>query len=91
MADANHSAPIRFQDCFVNTETSIQSRRVVPHIRLADMAPPVMHVWMKLSGRWIEAAGFAPEQPLRIEVSHRRLVITPLEAAQCSAITGEAR
>lgn len=53
MADANHSAPIRFRDCFVNTQTSTQSRRVVPHVRLADRAP--------------------------------------LDAAQCSAITGEAR
>ncbi|VWD20743.1 hypothetical protein BLA18112_05333 [Burkholderia lata] len=43
------------------------------------MAPPVLHLWMKLSGRWIEAAGFAPEQRLQIDVTHQRLVITPIE------------
>ncbi|WP_175969086.1 SymE family type I addiction module toxin [Burkholderia sp. BCC0322] len=81
MADANHSAPFIFQDCFVNTQTSSQSCRIVPHLRLTDMAPPVLHLWMKLSGRWIEAAGFEPEQRLQIEVSHQRLVITPIDAA----------
>ena len=81
MADANHSAPFLFQDCFVNTQTSFQSRRIVPHIRLTDMAPPILHLWMKLSGRWIEAAGFEPEQRLQIEVSHQRLVITPIDDA----------
>ncbi|KAG8150814.1 SymE family type I addiction module toxin [Burkholderia catarinensis] len=79
MADANHISPVRFQDCFVDTQTSIQTRRIIPHLRLTDMAPPVLHLWMKLSGRWIEAAGFEPEQRLQIEVTHKRLVITPIE------------
>ncbi|VWB96486.1 SymE family type I addiction module toxin [Burkholderia metallica] len=86
MADANHSAPFIFQDCFVDRETSSQSRRIVPHLRLTDMSPPVVHLWMKLSGRWIEAAGFDPEQRLQIEVSHQRLVITPLDAAGSDAV-----
>ncbi|WP_249210332.1 SymE family type I addiction module toxin [Burkholderia cenocepacia] len=81
MAGANHNAPMYFRDRFVSPRSSLQSRRIVPHIRLADMAPPVMHLWMKLSGRWIEAAGFDPEQRLRIEVSHQRLVITPIDDA----------
>ncbi|RQR29901.1 MULTISPECIES: SymE family type I addiction module toxin [unclassified Burkholderia] len=79
MADANHIAPVRFQDFFVDTRTSCQTRRIVPHLRLTDMAPPVLHLWMKLSGRWIEAAGFEPDQRLRIEVTHKRLVITPID------------
>lgn len=81
MADAHHNAPIRFEDCFVSSQTSLQTRRIVPHIRLTDMAPPVLHLWMKLSGRWIEAAGFAPDQRLQIDVTHKRLVITPIEEA----------
>ncbi|MEM5373135.1 SymE family type I addiction module toxin [Paraburkholderia azotifigens] len=32
---------------------------------------------MKLSGRWIEPAGFAPRSRVRITVEHQRLVITP--------------
>ncbi|WP_244109567.1 SymE family type I addiction module toxin [Burkholderia cenocepacia] len=83
MAGANHNAPTYFRDRFVSPRSSLQSSRIVPHLRLADMAPPVMHLWMKLSGRWIEAAGFDPEQHLRIEVSHQRLVITPIDDADC--------
>lgn len=83
MADANHNAPVRFHDCFVPPRTSFQTRRIVPHLKLADMAPPVLHLWMKLSGHWIEAAGFDPEQPLKIEVMHKRLVITPIEDRRC--------
>ncbi|WP_231127748.1 SymE family type I addiction module toxin [Burkholderia cepacia] len=59
--------------------TSFQTRRIVPHLRLADTAPPALHLWMKLSGRWIDAAGFEPGQRLRIEVMHKRLVVTPIE------------
>ncbi|WP_175822764.1 SymE family type I addiction module toxin [Burkholderia sp. BCC0419] len=83
MAGANHNAPMYFHDCFVSPRSSLQSRRIVPHLRLADMAPPVVYLWMKLSGRWIEAAGFDPEQRLHIEVSHKRLVITPIDDADC--------
>ncbi len=79
MAGANHNAPFRFEDCFVSNQSSLQTRRIVPHLRLTDMAPPVVHLWMKLSGRWIEAAGFDPEQRLQIDVTHKRLVITPID------------
>ncbi|AZQ56533.1 type I toxin-antitoxin system SymE family toxin [Burkholderia cenocepacia] len=83
MAGANHNAPTYFRDCFVSPQSSFQSRRVVPHIRLSDTAPPVVYLWTKLCGRWIEAAGFDPGQRLRIEVSHKRLVITPMDDADC--------
>ncbi|MBP0607571.1 MULTISPECIES: SymE family type I addiction module toxin [Burkholderia] len=79
MAGANHNAPTYFRDCFFPPQSSFQSGRLVPHLRLTDMAPPVMYLWTKLSGRWIEAAGFDPGQRLRIDVSHKRLVITPLD------------
>ncbi|CAM2165950.1 TPA: SymE family type I addiction module toxin [Burkholderia cepacia ATCC 25416] len=79
MADGNHNAPVRFHDCSVPARTSFQTRRIVPHLRLADTAPPALHLWMKLSGRWIDAAGFEPGQRLRIEVMHKRLVVTPIE------------
>ncbi|MEM5342286.1 SymE family type I addiction module toxin [Paraburkholderia azotifigens] len=32
--------------------------------------------WIKLSGRWLELAGFKAGQQVRIEVHHGRLVIT---------------
>lgn len=86
MAGAHHNAPTYFRDCFVSPRSSFQSGRVVPHIRLIDMAPPVVYLWTKLSGRWIEAAGFDPGQRLRIEVSHQRLVITPVDDAGCTPV-----
>ena len=79
MADANHSAPAVFHDSFVPAGSSIRHRRTIPHLRLADRAPPVLYLWTKLSGRWIEAAGFEPGQRLRIDVTHGRVVITPMD------------
>ncbi|AWV03026.1 type I toxin-antitoxin system SymE family toxin [Burkholderia sp. JP2-270] len=79
MADANHNAPSVFHDRFVTARSSLRRRRTIPHLRFADRAPPVLHLWMKLSGRWIEAAGFEPGQRLRIDVTHGRLVITPMD------------
>lgn len=37
---------------------------------------PTLYPWLKLSGRWLEHAGFDPGQRVRIEVQHGRLVIT---------------
>ncbi|WP_328821314.1 SymE family type I addiction module toxin [Paraburkholderia nemoris] len=34
--------------------------------------------WMKLSGRWIETAGFEPGSRVRITVEYQRLIITSL-------------
>ncbi|WP_329606666.1 SymE family type I addiction module toxin [Paraburkholderia polaris] len=39
---------------------------------------PATFPWMKLSGRWIETAGFEPGQRVRITVEHQKLIITPL-------------
>nr|WP_242680933.1 SymE family type I addiction module toxin [Paraburkholderia hospita] len=37
---------------------------------------PPLYPWMKLAGRWIETAGFAAGQRVRINVEHGRLNIT---------------
>jgi toxic protein SymE len=39
---------------------------------------PPTFPWMKLSGRWIETAGFEPGSRVRITVEYQRLIITPL-------------
>lgn len=62
MADANHSAPAVFHDCFIGDRVSFRHRRTTPHLRFADMAPPVLYLWTKLSGRWVEGAGVEPGQ-----------------------------
>ncbi|KAE8757490.1 type I addiction module toxin, SymE family [Paraburkholderia madseniana] len=39
---------------------------------------PPTFPWMKLSGRWIETAGFGPGSRVRNTVEHQKLIITPL-------------
>ncbi|WP_309491492.1 SymE family type I addiction module toxin [Trinickia mobilis] len=39
---------------------------------------PSRYPWLKLSGRWLEQAGFDPGQHVRIEAQHSRFVITPV-------------
>ncbi|WP_232477833.1 SymE family type I addiction module toxin [Caballeronia calidae] len=39
--------------------------------------PPTLYPWLKLSGRWLEQAGFQAGQSVKVEVQHGRLVITP--------------
>jgi HSP20-like domain of unknown function (DUF1813). len=34
--------------------------------------------WIRLSGRWLQAAGFEISERIRVEVEHGRLVITPV-------------
>ncbi|MDR6497042.1 SymE family type I addiction module toxin [Burkholderia sp. DN3021] len=89
MADANHNAPAVFNDCFVTARASARHRRTIPHLRFADRAPPVLYLWMKLSGRWIEAAGFEPGQRLQLDVTHGRLVITPMMDERDGAPVGQ--
>lgn len=38
---------------------------------------PPLYPWLKLSGRWLELAGFEAGQRVRITVEDKRLVITP--------------
>jgi toxic protein SymE len=77
MADANHKAPPPpVTERFVTIQESwrYQKEARMPfHLRKEPPAFP----WMKLSGRWIETAGFEPGQRVRIAVEHQRLIITP--------------
>lgn len=79
MADANHNAPVVFLDSLLTAGSSVLHHRSIPRHGFADGAPPAQYLWMKLSGRWLEEAGFGPGQRLRIEVMQGRLVITPID------------
>ncbi|WP_244131475.1 SymE family type I addiction module toxin [Burkholderia pseudomultivorans] len=83
MADAHHNVPTLFPDRFVTIQESFRYRRHIPRVRFQDRKPPVKYPWMKLSGRWIEDAGFEPAQRVRIEVTIGRLVITPIDERDC--------
>ncbi|MGN6084361.1 SymE family type I addiction module toxin [Trinickia sp.] len=73
MADANLKA---FDDAHPSRSVTIQqSPRWRPYSPRRRPAPPLVP-WFKLSGRWLEQAGFMPYQRLKIEVQLGKLVIT---------------
>ncbi len=37
---------------------------------------PTFFPWLRIAGKWLHHAGFDPGQRVKIEVQHRRLVIT---------------
>ncbi|GLU32724.1 SymE family type I addiction module toxin [Trinickia caryophylli] len=73
MADADLKA---FHAPSTRSVTIQESRRWRPYAPRRRTNPPLVP-WLKLSGRWLEHAGFKPRQRLKIEVQHERLVITP--------------
>ena len=72
MADANLKA---FNAHPLRSVTIQQSPRWQPYSPKRRTAP-LLVPWFKLSGRWLEQAGFLPRQRLKIEVQLGRLVIT---------------
>ena len=72
MADANLKA---FDAHSVRTVTIQESPRWRPYSPRRRTAP-LLVPWFKLSGRWLELAGFMPRQRLKVEVELGRLVIT---------------
>nr|WP_240763532.1 SymE family type I addiction module toxin [Paraburkholderia silviterrae] len=53
-------------------QQSLRYRRINARAR----SEPPLCPWIKLSGRWLELAGFEAGQRVRVEVQHGRLVIT---------------
>ncbi|WP_415764268.1 SymE family type I addiction module toxin [Paraburkholderia sp. J10-1] len=56
---------------FVTIQQSQRSQR-----NWRSRTVPPLYPWMKLAGRWIEHAGFAPGQRVRVAIEHGRLTIT---------------
>ncbi|WP_206128343.1 SymE family type I addiction module toxin [Burkholderia sp. Ac-20379] len=81
MAESNHNAAIRYPD---RTATIWEHYRhdgkntTKPEWLEPRTAVPMI----RLSGKWIEKAGFEPAHRVRIEVTHGRLVITPIPEAE---------
>ncbi len=73
MADANLNASHAHPGRRVTVQQSWRYRR----INARTHSEPPLYPWIKLSGRWLELAGFEAGQQVRIEVHHGRLVITP--------------
>ncbi len=70
MAETDFHAPSRFPD---------RTATIWEHCRNGTDIPVPM---IRLSGMWIEQAGFEPAHRIRIEVSPGRLVITPIDEAE---------
>lgn len=75
MADADLKPRPAYAERCVTIQQSQRYRQWTPPTARPRKAPP-LYPWMKLSGRWLEQAGFDPGQRVRIEVQHGRLVIT---------------
>jgi toxic protein SymE len=71
MADANHKAATVFPERSVKVQQSLRYHDL-SHLN----KPPKLYPWIKLSGRWIEQAGFLAGQQVRITVEQGRLIIT---------------
>jgi toxic protein SymE len=74
MADANVTSRPALLERHVTIQHSWRHRRLKLH---GYRTHPPLYPWFKVSGRWLEHAGFRPRQRLKIEVQHERLVITP--------------
>jgi toxic protein SymE len=74
MADANVTSRPAHPERHVTIQHSWRYRRWKLH---GYRTNPPLYPWFKVSGRWLEDAGFKPKQRLKIEVQHERLVITP--------------
>jgi toxic protein SymE len=75
MADPNLNSRPAHPERHVTIQQSWRYRQWKPN-RSYRTDPPLFP-WFKVSGRWLEHAGFMPYQRLKIEVQHERLVITP--------------
>jgi toxic protein SymE len=72
MADANLKAFEAHPARSVTIQESPRWRPYSPRRRTAPLLVP----WFKISGRWLEQAGFMPRQRLKVEVELGKLVIT---------------
>jgi toxic protein SymE len=58
----------------------VRSVKVQQSLRHQDFShldkSPKLYPWIKLSGLWIEHAGFLPGQQVRVTVEHGKLIIT---------------
>lgn len=83
MADTNHSAPVLFPDRFVTIRESFRYNRDIPSHSGAMHLSLTTFPSMRISGNWLDEAGFAPPQRVRIEVTPGRLVLTPIAEEDC--------
>jgi toxic protein SymE len=71
MANTDHKAVAAFPERSVKVQRSLRYQTLL-HLN----KPPQLYPWIKLSGRWIEQAGFSAGQQVRIAVEQCKLIIS---------------
>ena len=78
MADANHKAvaPVTQRILTISSQRRPRPMKIFApaHIEFYEDLPPAP--WIRLSGRWLEQAGFLPRSRVRVRVMRGCLVIT---------------
>ncbi|WP_328822382.1 SymE family type I addiction module toxin [Paraburkholderia nemoris] len=79
MANANHKAVASVTQRVLTISSQRRPRPMKTfapdHVKFFPDLPPAP--WIRLSGRWLEQAGFEISGRIRVEVERGRLVITP--------------
>ncbi|WP_434107949.1 SymE family type I addiction module toxin [Paraburkholderia caffeinilytica] len=79
MAEANHKAVALVTQRILTISSQRRPRPMrtfaPDHVKFFPDLPPAP--WIRLSGRWLEEAGFEINGRIRVMVERRRLVITP--------------
>ncbi|WP_408506959.1 SymE family type I addiction module toxin [Paraburkholderia sediminicola] len=79
MADANHKAvaPVAQRILTISSQRRPRPMKTFApdHVKFFPDLPPAP--WIRLSGRWLEEAGFEISGRIRVEVERGRLTITP--------------
>ena len=79
MADANHKtvAPVTQRVLTISSQRRPRPMKIFApaHIEFYEDLPQAP--WIRLSGRWLQAAGFEISTRIQVEVQRRKLVITP--------------
>lgn len=75
MANANLKSLAQYPERRVTIQQSVRYRKNIYPITGPYKAPP-LYPWLKLSGRWLEIAGFEPGQRVKIQVQYGKLTIT---------------
>jgi toxic protein SymE len=80
MADANHKAvaPVTQRVLTISSQRRPRPMKILApaHIEHYEDLPPAP--WIRLSGRWLEEAGFEINGRIRVEVEKGKLTITPV-------------
>jgi toxic protein SymE len=79
MADANHKAVAAVTQRILTISSQRRPRPMKTyapdHVKFFPDLPPAP--WIRLSGRWLEQAGFEISGQIRVEVATGKLIITP--------------